>query len=387
MMNLIQKLRSWYGAAQPTETTELTPTVKVTQVDPPTVLQLIEGAFFGQAIGDAMGSQTEFRHGNLTHRVNTLGPTWGYPFPAFSDDTQNALAILDSLLEAPPRMDDKRSIDFFMKAVSKNFIAWVGGKYGANLRSPGGTCTGGVSVLRSNGLDWRKSGSVGSGKGNGAPMRSSVVGTYLYHTPVDAFRLGAMTAIPTHNNVEALMAAGTVSYLVAASIKGIPWHRAMGDLLELLGNWDTELLEHTNCSDQFPDWVIARLAAAYAYGLAGMDDEMFYDINNGHVGYKDKVHRQTDFKSVEAVAQAIFANTKYHDYSDVIVCCTNHSGDSDTTSAIAGAIAGARWGSPAIPQEWRDTVELHEKWPDYAHRMYDLVHDEETIPTHVTPAS
>jgi ADP-ribosylglycohydrolase len=349
----------------------------------PSILQLIEGAYFGQAIGDAMGSQTEFRHGSV--RVTDLGPTWGYNFPAFSDDTQNALAILDSLLKEPPNMTDSESIEAFMKELSRTFIAWVRGKYGTNLRAPGNTCLGGVSALQNNGLDWRTSGAIASGKGNGAPMRSSVVGTYLYHNPEVAFQLGALTSIPTHNNVEALLAAGTVSYLVAASIKGTGWNQAVGDLMDLLGNWEDVLLEHTNCPDQFPDWAISRLAAAYAYGKAKLDDEAFFRFNNGHC-YNEKVARQSDFKAVEAVAQAIFANTKYRNYSDVILCCANHSGDSDTTAAIAGAIAGARWGSGDIPVRWRNTVELHEKWPDYAQRMYDLVHDSETIPRTTTHA-
>jgi ADP-ribosyl-[dinitrogen reductase] hydrolase len=41
---------------------------------------------------------------------------------------------------------------------------------------------------------------------------------------------------------------------------------------------------------------------------------------------------------------------------DAIVTTVNHGGDTDTIGAIAGAIAGARFGSSALPDQWIDTI-------------------------------
>ncbi|ERG92583.1 MAG: ADP-ribosylglycohydrolase, partial [Haloquadratum walsbyi J07HQW1] len=41
---------------------------------------------------------------------------------------------------------------------------------------------------------------------------------------------------------------------------------------------------------------------------------------------------------------------------DAIVTAVNHGGDTDTIGAIAGAIAGARFGSSALPDQWIDTI-------------------------------
>ena len=38
----------------------------------------------------------------------------------------------------------------------------------------------------------------------------------------------------------------------------------------------------------------------------------------------------------------------------------NHSGDSDSTGAIAGNILGARLGSGALPREWIDPLDVLE---------------------------
>ena len=41
-----------------------------------------------------------------------------------------------------------------------------------------------------------------------------------------------------------------------------------------------------------------------------------------------------------------------------LVSAVNHSGDSDSTGAIAGNILGARLGLKALPREWIDRLEL-----------------------------
>lgn len=42
------------------------------------------------------------------------------------------------------------------------------------------------------------------------------------------------------------------------------------------------------------------------------------------------------------------------------ICSVNHSGDSDSTGAVAGNIAGAIAGYEAIPEKFKNELELHE---------------------------
>jgi ADP-ribosylglycohydrolase len=309
----------------------------------------IFGAVLGQAIGDAMGSQTEFRKGN---KVSDLGPTWGYNYPAFSDDTQMALAIAESILAFEPYPN----IEDFMDVLGKNFVTWYHGthpNWGRNDRAPGGTCNGGCRALEV-GTPWTSSGSKNGGKGNGSAMRASVIGAAYCLNPMYAFMLGCLTSVPTHNNLEAILAAGGVSFLVARSINNVPFPQAVHELINImsdLGNVPDEALAK-DTTDQSQLFCVTRISAAFAASIARMDFDKFRSYNGN------------DGKGLEALAAAIYYNARACRFSDVIVNAANHAGDSDSVAAIAGAIAGARWGFSFIPSKWRKRVEqtkyLHE---------------------------
>lgn len=303
-------------------------------------LNKIKGAIFGQAIGDALGSQTEFNKASV---VTDLAPTWGYPYPAFSDDTQNFLAIAEAFRKVDPRYDSEQ----FMKVFSNNLVLWDEGGWGANNRSPGGTCMGSVGRLR-RGVDWRESGSTTFGKGNGGgAMRAAAAGVALWSVPSEAFRIASLTAIPTHNNPETQISAGATAFLVACSIKSVPFDTAIMALFSYLQMGISILPEYTHSNEDIP-FALGRLAFAYSAGKARLDDREFR-AQNGNDG-----------KGIECLAAAIFHNVKQCRYRDVIVHTANFTGDSDSTSACAGAIAGARWGYEFIPSSWRRRIEKAE---------------------------
>ena len=61
----------------------------------------------------------------------------------------------------------------------------------------------------------------------------------------------------------------------------------------------------------------------------------------------------------EALANAIFCSLRHQDdFSAGIISAVNHSGDSDSTGAIAGNILGARLGYAAIEDKWKLDLEL-----------------------------
>ena len=63
----------------------------------------------------------------------------------------------------------------------------------------------------------------------------------------------------------------------------------------------------------------------------------------------------------EALAIAVYCALRHPD--DLPAClraAVNHSGDSDSTGAIAGNILGARLGSGALPREWIDPLDVLE---------------------------
>jgi ADP-ribosylglycohydrolase len=77
-----------------------------------------------------------------------------------------------------------------------------------------------------------------------------------------------------------------------------------------------------------------------------------------------------DFATVPATAAAIFFNTRYRNFPEIIEHCALWTGDCDTTTAIAGAIAGSRFGAGAIPLEWRRDIEMTAYFHDLADRIW-----------------
>jgi len=316
------------------------------------------GAVFGQAIGDAIGHPVEFKK---THTVV------GLDVPnQFTDDTQMFCAIGEALLEAPPHA---ASEERFMHVLSRKFVEWRENPLGGTHRAPGGTCMEGVRKLGAK-IPWQKSGAL-NGKGNGTAMRAGVCGVMYWMDPDYAFRIGCLQSVNTHNNLEAILGAGTVAYLVAASIKGIDFPTAVSNALMLCSRFNDQTvvpmfpkevpLGDTR-GDQSPWRAIAKFGSAFALGVGGLDPDSFRKFNGD------------DFSVVPAVAAGIFYNARalpVHGYPQIVISAANYGDDADTIAAISGTIAGARYGVDGINGEWVENVELSAYLSGLANRLWD----------------
>ena len=63
----------------------------------------------------------------------------------------------------------------------------------------------------------------------------------------------------------------------------------------------------------------------------------------------------------ETLAIAVYAVARHVDsFEDVLITVVNHDGDSDSTGAVAGNIIGAIVGYDAIPEKFKEHLELHD---------------------------
>ena len=261
-------------------------------------------------------------------------------------------AIGEALLDAPPHVDEEK----FMEALKTRFLEWHKSPLGGNHRAPGGTCVEAVRKMRAK-VDWRDAGAIARGKGNGSAMRSGVVGAMYWAYPEYAFRIGCLTSVPTHNNLEAILSAGMVSFLVAASISGVEFFQTVGDGLNLCswfmdsqGNpsvpmWPVDLPLNNDDDGQSPWKTVASFGAALAYGISKMGIKDFTKFNGDA------------FTAVPAVSEAIFYNSRFSKYIDVVLHAVNFGDDADTIGAISGTIAGSRFGVTGMPVKWVKDVE------------------------------
>jgi len=322
----------------------------------------VKGAIFGQAIGDALGHPIEFEK---THEVTGL-----LDDNKFTDDTQMFCAIGEALLDAPPH----KGIDQFMDALTVRFVEWRRNPLGGSHRAPGGTCMEGVRRLGT-GRHWRQSGKTRDGKGNGSAMRSGIVGARYWQEPNTAFRIGCLTSVNTHNNLESILAAGMVAFLVAKSIQGSDWLETIAEGLRLCSEFETQGIEYptnnlpmNNSRDGQSPWgAIAGFARGFVLSLSNKTTKEFL-AENGN-----------DFTAVPAVSEAIFFNTRSVDFDEMVIECANASDDSDTITAITGTIAGARFGFDEIDSDWTNRIEMHDYLEDLSKRIFTASLDEEAL--------
>ena len=74
---------------------------------------------------------------------------------------------------------------------------------------------------------------------------------------------------------------------------------------------------------------------------------------------------------VAGLAAAIWAVAGADDVRDAVLRAANLGDDADTTAAIAGQLAGARWGASGIPSRWRELLTDRDRIEAIAGRLHD----------------
>lgn len=75
----------------------------------------------------------------------------------------------------------------------------------------------------------------------------------------------------------------------------------------------------------------------------------------------------------EALAIALYCAVKYFDNIEkALIASVNHAGDSDSTGAVTGNILGAAVGYDAIPQHFKDNVEMHDVILKVADQLFEF---------------
>lgn len=280
------------------------------------------GCLVGAAVGDALGAPFEFGPaGQWSERFPEPvldgsaemigGGAFGWAPGQFTDDTEMATIVAESLL-ACGEID---VVDQF-----ERFRAWA-----AKANDVGNTTR---SVLDS-GLHpddaaaeiVRRSGGRGTA-GNGSLMR--VAAGAIRFAPlgtgetVDAAkRLSAVT----HADPLCVWAVAVAHEMVRVALRG-------DDPLEAIGHVMVWMPREVH------DVYSPLLADDWHPGMGGP--------GNG--------------SAMGALAQAVWALRTSSSYEEIVTKVIDLGGDTDSVAAVAGALAGARWGVDAIPERWRVRV-------------------------------
>lgn len=267
-----------------------------------------QAAYLGLAIGDALGATVEFLTPNeirQQHGVHAeiVGGGWlRLKKGQVTDDTTMSLALGEAIIACGGKVE--------ALAAAQAFDAWMRGK----PVDIGNT-------VRRNLITFRKTGNPEAplsehDAGNGAAMRVLPVALACHGLDADAIRAASRAqAHTTHHNPLSDAACETLIFMV----------------LDLLQGKDIDTVERE------------RAAALVAAHPVYVYDRKHRENPSGYV-----------VETLQAVFQSFFATESFE---DCLIDVVNRGGDADTTGAIAGMLAGARYGMGGIPLHWLDRLD------------------------------
>lgn len=346
-------------------------------------LDKVKGCLFGGAIGDALGYAVEFDGYRFIVKIfGEKGITRFHrspyaPLGGVSDDTQMTLFTATGLLEGSTRvkMEGDNDLRAWEKAVTRHYLDWKNTQVISKgpkaehpsswlyalpelheRRAPGATCMNALAALESGQKVNNNS------KGCGGVMRVAPVALCrdLMDMPASfVTTLGGTVAEVTHQHPLGFMPAAFMTDLLRRVIDSECENNKKN--LKACVTAATETVRKLYGFMYPGDWQVLKGLVDKAVELADADlkdVEAIGQLGEGWVGE-------------EALAIALYCALKHYDsFEDAVVAAVNHNGDSDSTGAICGNLMGLVYGYDALPDYYKNKVELQNVLAEVAEDLW-----------------
>ena len=296
------------------------------------------GALLGTFVGDALGMPVEgYSAAMISQRYGVLNEMiFGY----YTDDTQMMIGIAESLMHCKGFNGE----DMAQRFVS-NFDLTRG--YG-----PG--AIGAIDRLRA-GYLWDKAGGTtfeNGSYGNGSAMRIAPVGVFYYDNPEQLREVAHLSSMITHAHPLGKEGGALQAYAIACAL-------------------ETRFLEENG---------FIRSIKEFLYNDTGIYGEKINRIQ--HLLETQPSPREVvnalgnGITCFDSVPTAIYSFLSHHEsFESAVVYAVNLGGDTDTISAMTGAISGAYHGYENIPSRWIEKLENGAKGRDYIIRLAEQLYE------------
>ena len=280
-----------------------------------------KGVLLGLACGDALGRPVEFRspeqiraeYGELTEMVGY--GTHRKPAGTITDDTEMALCIARSLAERG---------EFDPEDIAERFVVWYnGGPFDIGLMT--------ADALKKidAGTSWETAGREvweerpeGMNAGNGSVMRCAPHAIAFADDPKRLQQVSRESSAITHADPRCTHGCAALNLTIAALLDGD--ERPLTTALDTLSTDAPESLREV--LEPIPE-----------------DIDPAELSNSGFV--------------VHTLQTALYHALSADSAEAAIVNAVSGGGDTDTIGAVAGAVAGARFGVDALPEHWTSTID------------------------------
>lgn len=282
----------------------------------PVLLDRARGCAVGAAIGDALGMPLEAKPPRPLDNLLREMVRGRLPAGSFTDDTEMALALAESLLAHRP-LDPAD--------LARRFVAWAD-TGPADI----GVHTSRVLWQLRRGKPWDEAAEVVQGQNrasaaNGSLMRCWPVALAYWSEPEALRRNSALQSRVTHVHIDCLAACVFANAMIAALLRGAA---------------PAEAFDEARATVPLPDDLRDTIELA-----AGRQRERLH--NSGWVHH--------------TLESALWGLLNTDSFEEALVQVVNLGHDADSAGAVVGALAGAAYGLSAIPQRWRTA--LRGAWP------------------------
>jgi ADP-ribosyl-[dinitrogen reductase] hydrolase len=266
-----------------------------------TLLDKVQGAYAGLAIGDALGATVEFmtpteikvKYG--VHKKIIGGGWLNLKRGQVTDDTTMSLALGQAILET-------NKIE--ATAIARSFDEWMRGKP--------------VDI--------------------GHTVRRGIV----------QYRLKGTVEMP-YNDYDG----GNGVCMRTLPIALFTWGEDSAEV-EKVSRLHAHITHHNKLSDVGTECVIAMIHRALNNGTLTALEELAHNLSTRYREFLYNARRYENpsgfiVETLQVVFQSLF---DFNNFEDAMIDVVNRGGDADTTGAILGMIAGALYGLSAIPKQW-----------------------------------
>lgn len=290
------------------------------------------GALVGLAVGDAVGATLEFRQPGTFRPLEDMvggGPHDLVP-GQWTDDTSMAMCLAESILDTGG-MDPKDQL--------RRYVEWRNNGYWSSKGhcfDIGHTTSSALSRFERTGevidavIDEDKA-------ANGSLMRLAPVPIRWHHELDQAIELAALSSTTTHAARRPVDACRLYGAMIAAIIRG--------------DDQDTVLSNHF--------WQFGSLTPEIE------------QLARGSWKRREPPEIRGDGYVVNSLEASLWAVSGADSFREAVLRAANLGDDADTTAAITGQLAGARWGVNSIPTDWLDLLVERERIITIAGRLHD----------------
>jgi ADP-ribosylglycohydrolase len=320
----------------------------------------------GLAVGDALGApleglsaqQIKTHYGRVKNYVDGVQAWRRKPYRwrlkgLYTDDTQQALALCDTLLEHG-RTDPERLAELYMNLATPkgNFVGAHRG-IGRSFRQ--------VLAALERGVPPHLTGQMGAGIG--AAMRIAPVPLFFGEDTDALFDSAIAASLMTHLDIRSLSGALAVAHTIRRLIAGEPRDPSLllwvaSDLVKdeariaaAYAHMVIKIAEHARCLPRTIAHAESVLDQPRDRALTALVDEA-----NRH-GAEPSCKRPTQGFPPACIPTCLYLLLITDSFEEAVSDVVNLGGDADTAGAILGAMAGAYYGVDGIPKRWLDGLQ------------------------------